>query len=56
MAEQLTQIRNTTESREVGFTPSPVAPVRLVDKEGKVVKVVPMNRRERRRRGIRRVK
>lgn len=34
------------------FTPSPTKIVRFVDRFGKVVKEVPMNRRERRKRGI----
>lgn len=34
------------------FTPSPTKIVRFIDKDGKVVKEVPMNRRERRKRGI----
>jgi len=34
------------------FTPSPTKIVRFVDKDGKVVREVPMNRKERRRRKI----
>ena len=35
------------------FTPSPTKLVRVVDKDGKVIKTVPMNRAKRRRLGIR---
>ena len=35
------------------FTLSPTKLVRVVDKDGKVVKIVPMNRAKRRRLGIR---
>lgn len=34
------------------FTPSPTKKVRLVDKEGNTVKVVEMNRKQRRKLGI----
>lgn len=36
------------------FTPSPATMVKLVNKEGKIVKVVPMNREQRRRSGAKR--
>ncbi len=38
------------------FTPSPAKIVRFINKEGKVIKVVRMNRKERRRLGIRKPK
>jgi hypothetical protein len=38
------------------FEPSPTKLVRLVDKDGKVVKTVPMNRAQRRKLKIRRHK
>lgn len=34
------------------FTPSPIILVRVVNKEGKLVKIVPMNRAKRRKLGI----
>lgn len=38
------------------FTPSPTVQVSVVDKDGKVQKIVPMNRAERRRLKIKRRK
>ena len=35
------------------FIPSPTKLVRVINSEGKVVKIVPMNRKQRRRLGIR---
>lgn len=35
------------------FVPSPTKLVRIIDKDGKVIKTVPMNRANRRRLGIR---
>jgi hypothetical protein len=40
----------------VKFTPSPTVQVRVLDREGNTVKVVPMNRAERRRLKIKKQK
>ena len=40
----------------IKFTPSPSKPVKLLDKDGKVVQTIHMNRKERRRLGIKAVK
>ena len=45
-------MRHEKEQVTPKLIPSPVKLVRLVNKEGKVVKTVSMNRKERRRQGI----